>query len=112
MHGAHAAPARTVPDVTDSIPGVLRLPNGDVYKGNFSFGVYDGQGTLTYAKPQPDGRTEVRGVWRYGRLTDARNEQQARENVEAALYSQRTLLDKSIASLSARDVGPSCGKCW
>jgi hypothetical protein len=83
--------------------GVLRLPNGDVYGGQFNYGIYDGQGTLTYAKPRPDGSTEVSGVWRYGRLVDERAERQAQENVEAALYNQRALLDKALASLVRRN---------
>jgi hypothetical protein len=85
--------------------GVLHLPNGDVYRGQFNYGIYDGQGTLTYAKAQPDGSTEASGVWRYGRLVDERAERQAQENVEAALYNQRALLDKALASLVRRDPG-------
>lgn len=83
--------------------GVLRLQNGDVYKGGFNYGVYDGQGTLTYAKPHSDGRTELSGLWRYGKLADKNEELQAKENVELALYNQRALLDKAIAALAPRD---------
>ena len=83
--------------------GVLKLPGGDVYKGAFERGVYHGEGVLTYGKPQPDGRTEERGTWRYGRLYDAAREKQSALNVETALYGQRALLDRALASLEPRD---------
>ena len=85
--------------------GVLKLKNGDVYKGGFAEGVYDGQGTLTYAKARPDGRTQDSGVWRYGSLPNEDERAKTRANVEAALYSQRQLLDKALASLKAREAG-------
>ncbi len=85
--------------------GVLKLKNGDIYKGGFANGVYDGQGTLTYAKPRPDGRTADSGVWRYGSLPNEDDRAKTRANVEAALYSQRQLLDKALASLNQRQAG-------
>lgn len=83
--------------------GMLRLPNGDVYKGEFGNGAYHGEGTLTYAKAQPDGRTRDSGTWRYGALRDEERERQAELNVETALYNQRALLDKALGALLPRD---------
>jgi hypothetical protein len=83
--------------------GVMRLANGDLYEGGFSYGLYDGEGTLRYAKPRADGRTEDRGVWRYGKLTNAKDEREAKANVETALYSQRALLNKALASITSSD---------
>jgi len=83
--------------------GVMRLANGDVYTGRFAYGVYDGDGTLKYAKPRPDGRSEDKGVWRYGRLVSEKDEPQAKLNVETALYNQRSLLNKALASIAQSD---------
>ena len=85
--------------------GVLRLPNGDVYEGGFENGMYEGQGTLTYAKPRPDGTTKQTGVWRYGTLPDEGARKQVNANIELALYGQKDLLDKALASLKPRDPG-------
>jgi hypothetical protein len=85
--------------------GVLRLPNGDVYRGGFENGLYAGEGTLTYAKPRPDGRTQESGTWRFGMLPRDDERRQMKADVEAALYSQKELLDKALASLQARDPG-------
>jgi len=85
--------------------GVLRLANGDVYKGSFARGLYEGDGTLTYAKPRPDGRTQDSGVWRYGSLPNDAERSKAWGELEAALYTQRALLDKSIAALEPRRPG-------
>ncbi len=85
--------------------GVLRLANGDVYEGNFEHGLYEGQGTLKYAKPRPDGRTEESGAWRYGVLTNDDERRKAQSDVESALYLQKTLLDKALASLKRRQAG-------
>ncbi len=82
--------------------GVLRLANGDTYSGTFAYGVYDGPGTLTYARPQPDGRTQLSGVWRFGQLPDQEAERKAQAAVEAALYGQRALLDKALATVVPR----------
>jgi hypothetical protein len=84
--------------------GLLQLANGDVYKGSFAYGAYEGEGTLTYAKPRPDGRTQDTGIWRYGRLQTGGRDQAARKaSVEAALYNQRALLDGALAALTPRD---------
>ncbi len=83
--------------------GVLRLANGDVYKGGFAMGHYEGQGTLTYGKPRPDGATQQSGTWRYGALENREARRKSSLNVEAALYNQRALLDRAIASLKPRD---------
>ncbi len=83
--------------------GVLRLASGDEYKGEFANGLYHGIGTLTYAKPPLDGRRQESGVWRYGTLQDDAKSEQAKANVELALYRQRALLDKALAALASRD---------
>lgn len=82
--------------------GTLRLPNGDVYTGGFAYGFYEGEGRLTYARPGPDGRGEISGVWRYGELPDPEAERKAKANIETALYGQRALLDQALAALQAR----------
>ena len=80
--------------------GELRTAEGDIYKGSFAHGLYDGQGTLTYAKPRPDGTTTESGIWRFGRLHGA--EEDAKRQLEAALYNQRALLDTAIGGLAPR----------
>jgi hypothetical protein len=83
--------------------GVQKLANGDAYKGGFAYGVYEGEGTLTYAKPRPDGRTQVEGTWRYGTLDQPEERTRALANVETALYGQRHLLDRALASVARQD---------
>jgi hypothetical protein len=87
--------------------GELRLPNGDVYRGSFRYGEYDGQGTLTYAKAQSDGRTEDSGLWEYGRLKKQVEEARrlAQANAERALYTQPGQLKRALDELQ-----PSSGK--
>ena len=85
--------------------GKLRLTNGDLYEGAFANGVYEGKGTLTYAKPKPDGRKQESGIWRYGSLPRDAERKQTGKNVELALYAQKELLDKSLASLQPREPG-------
>lgn len=85
--------------------GVLKRRNGDVYQGGFADGAYNGEGTLTYAKPKPDGRSKDTGVWRYGSLPNDAERARIRADVETALYSQRELLDRALASLEAREAG-------
>ncbi|MFN0314556.1 MAG: C13 family peptidase [Burkholderiales bacterium] len=85
--------------------GVMYLPNGDVYRGGFANGLREGEGTLTYAKALPDGRTQERGIWRYGELEDTAREKLALANTETALYNQRALLDKALSAIDARDPG-------
>ncbi len=87
--------------------GQMRLASGDVYQGQFRYGQYDGEGTLTYAKPQGDGRMQDSGTWRFGRLKKADDEerQRARANAETALYSQAALLAKALGALAPRDPG-------
>jgi hypothetical protein len=85
--------------------GVLRLANGDVYEGAFADGFYEGQGTLTYARPRPDGRKQDSGIWRYGTLPQEGERKQTRTNVEVALYAQKELLDKALASVKPREPG-------
>ena len=82
--------------------GEMRLPNGDVYRGGFEYGQYEGQGTLTYAKPKSDGRREDKGIWRYGRLKAAEEEKErlAQRNAERVLYNQPSLLAKQLATLT------------
>ena len=83
--------------------GVLRLASGDVYTGAFADSMYEGEGTLVYAKPRADGRTQESGTWHFGRLKGAQDERRARVNVESALYNQRALLDTALAGVAARD---------
>jgi hypothetical protein len=85
--------------------GKLRLTNGDVYEGGFANALYEGQGTLTYAKPKPDGRKQDSGIWRFGSLPEDPERKQAMKNVEVALYAQKELLDKALASLQPREPG-------
>jgi hypothetical protein len=83
--------------------GELRLPNGDIYKGAFEAGTYHGKGTLRYAKARPDGITVETGVWSYGSLLDEKQERQAKEDVELALYNQRALLEKALGTIAPHD---------
>jgi hypothetical protein len=83
--------------------GVLKLANGDVYEGRFAYGLYDGEGTLTYAKPQADGRTRDSGRWRFGRRVDEAAAGKAATDIEAAIYGQRALLDQALAGVTARE---------
>jgi hypothetical protein len=79
--------------------GVLRQANGDLYEGQFEHGLYHGEGTLTRAKPGEDGQARETGTWRYGSLHDAEAEKKMLAAVEAAVYEQKTLLDKALAAL-------------
>jgi hypothetical protein len=74
--------------------------NGDIYEGEFKDGAFDGQGVLTYARARPDGRTEVRGLFRSWRPVDDPDLQQAGVAVENALLAQRRLLDSALAALA------------
>ena len=62
--------------------GRLKLPSGEVQEGAFVNGVYQGE---------------------HKRLDAERR--QARNNVEVALYAQKELLDKTLASLKPREPG-------
>jgi len=101
-----------VADWAPSGDGVLHLANGDVYRGHFEHGLYDGVGTLTYAKPKPDGRTEQAGTWKLGAFEGASGAAERRDDararaalVERALYAQRDLLDRALARIPAREPG-------
>ncbi|WP_263769330.1 C13 family peptidase [Propionivibrio soli] len=87
--------------------GELHLDNGDIYRGGFSYGMYEGQGTLSYAKPQSDGRTQDTGVWEYGRLKKQAEDERRRNraNIERALYTQADQLNHELRKLK-----PSPGK--
>lgn len=61
------------------------------------------RGTLTYAKPGPDGTEQV--VWRLGRPPDEKARAKTRANVETALYSQRRLLEQAFATLKVGEPG-------
>jgi hypothetical protein len=67
--------------------------------------LYEGEGTLTYAKPRPDGRTYDSGIWRFGMLPQEPDRKKIKSNAEVALYTQKELLNKSLASLKAREPG-------
>lgn len=96
--------ARYVGEMQNWVPhgqGELHLVNGDVYRGGFGYGTYEGQGTLTYAKPQGDGRTQDTGVWEYGRLKKLADEERrrAKANNERALYTQSDQLNRALRKL-------------
>ena len=74
--------------------------NGDIYEGEFKNGAFDGQGTLTYAHARPDGRTEMRGLWRNWQPVDDPALREAGLAVETALLNQRRLLDDALAALA------------
>ncbi|MBB5605996.1 MULTISPECIES: C13 family peptidase [unclassified Janthinobacterium] len=83
--------------------GLLRTVDGDEYRGGFKNGVFDGKGVLRYATAQADGRREDSGNWTEGQLDDPAGDKLTRDNVELALYSQRSLLDQALGKLAARD---------
>jgi hypothetical protein len=83
--------------------GSMKLANGDHYKGGFAYGLYEGEGTLTLAKPRPDGKTQQSGTWRYGVLDQPEERARLHANVESALYAQRRLLDRSLAAVLPHD---------
>ena len=85
--------------------GVQRLANGDAYEGAFEYGWYEGQGTLKYAKPRADGRTQDAGLFRHGVLAGDRDQRRIMAGVESALYTQRALLDRALASIAPRRSG-------
>jgi hypothetical protein len=80
-------------------PGKATIKSGEVYEGEFENGLYHGKGTLTYAKPREDGRASESGTWRYGSLQDPEGEKKRQAAFEAALYEQKTLLDKALGAL-------------
>src|SRR5262249_41853121 len=73
----------------------------------FRYGEYEGQGTLTYAKAQSDGRTEDAGVWQYGRLKKQVEEarRMAEANAERALYTQPGQLKRALDELQPSSGG-------
>ena len=85
--------------------GRLRHANGDVYEGGFENGVYQGKGTLKFAKPREDGRTEQTGVWKWGTLPDEDARRKSLASVEAAMYEQKVLLDRALASVRPSEPG-------
>lgn len=87
--------------------GVLHLDNGDIYRGGFNYGMYEGQGTLVYAKPQGDGRTQDTGLWEYGRLKKQVEDERRRSelNTERSLYTQSDQLNRALRKLK-----PSSGE--
>jgi hypothetical protein len=85
--------------------GVYKSADGDVYKGTFFYGMYEGQGTFTFARPRADGATSQTGMWRAGRLVDDKAEEAAKRSAETALYNQQKLLDAAKANLAPRIAG-------
>lgn len=83
--------------------GALRDANGDRYEGEFANGLYHGQGTLFFAAAKHDGRTKDSGLWRWGKRVDEAAQRKERLDLEAALYSQRKLLDAALGKLAPRD---------
>jgi peptidase C13-like protein/MORN repeat protein len=80
--------------------GRLVEPGGGVYEGDFKDGLYDGQGTLR----MPNGEVFA-GRWSKGAYFDAAEAQRTALAVEAALYSQRALLDQALAGLAPSEAG-------
>jgi hypothetical protein len=80
-------------------PGKATATNGDTYEGEFRNGLFDGKGTLRYAQPR-NGRKEIAGVFREGRLVDDPELREAGRQVEAALMGQRKLLDDALGALA------------
>ena len=83
--------------------GVLRTADGDEYRGGFKNGQFDGKGVLRYAVAQADGRREDSGHWTEGQLDDPAADKLTRDNIELALYQQRSLLDGALARIAPRD---------
>ncbi|AMP14309.1 C13 family peptidase [Collimonas pratensis] len=85
--------------------GIYRSADGDEYKGSFAHNRYNGGGILTYASPQKDGHSKDIGIWSYGTLVDEAADRQSEANVETALYGQRALLDKTLATIAPHAPG-------
>ncbi|MGB7196525.1 MAG: C13 family peptidase [Collimonas pratensis] len=85
--------------------GIYRNADGDEYKGSLAYGLYNGGGIMNYVAPQKDGRSKDIGLWRYGKLVDKAAERQAKNNIETALYGQRALLDKTLATIAPHTPG-------
>ena len=85
--------------------GILNIANGDQYSGSFANGQYHGEGVLRYARPRDDGRSQDRGIWREGRFEDEAARQLAMRNVELALYSQQSILQRALDGLAPRVPG-------
>jgi hypothetical protein len=108
--------------------GRFEYPNGDAYEGDFSRGEFTGSGRYSRKDgPRYEGEfrnwlfngrgrfTEqggdvwegsfVDGVYQGERKLRDAERKQARTNVEVALYAQKELLDKALASLKPREPG-------
>ena len=93
------------PDGLLTGPAKVVFADGNTYEGELQLGQFHGQGTLKYAEPRPDGRTEETGIWRFGRLNADAEQRTAQLAVEQALYAQRRLLDQALAALEPRAAG-------
>lgn len=84
--------------------GKIVQSNGDVYEGEFRYNDYHGQGILTLKEPK-NGISTVSGSWKYGYSKDDPRKAKVdySEKIEAALYSQNTLLDKTLNTLEPQD---------
>ena len=80
--------------------GRLVEAGGAVYEGEFKDGLYDGEGTLRTPKGEV-----FAGRWNKGLYFDAAEAQRTALAVEAALYSQRALLDQALAALAPSQAG-------
>ena len=80
--------------------GRLTEAGGAVYEGEFKDGLYDGQGRLR----MPNGEV-MEGRFSKGYYFDEAAMRKSALDVESALYSQRTLLDRALAGLAPGQAG-------
>lgn len=80
--------------------GRLVDPQGNIYEGGFANGLFEGDGTLRLKNGQV--RT---GKWKQGRPDDSTERLAAAGEIELAMYRQRPLLDRALASLAPRQTG-------
>src|SRR5262249_45470032 len=75
------------------------------YEGEFKDWLYHGQGRLKLPSGEVQEGAFVDGIYQGERKRLDAERKQARANVEPALYAQKELLDKALASLKAREPG-------
>jgi hypothetical protein len=75
------------------------------YEGEFRSWLYHGQGRLKLPSGEVQEGAFVNGFYQGERKVRDAERKQARDNVEVALYAQKELLDKALASLKPREPG-------